>query len=236
MATYHLIYVTTKVKNRKKNERYHSFEKCENARYTMQVERMAGKIKDFVEENVLEKAKEGSDYNGYGWSSWEYRYLLTPAKFKELQALIEGKRAEKAKKPAKTQEDINKAWAKRLAMFTCISIEKAMEIAWEKLKAQGNQIYKLQERQMERYSVRRQKLIDGICRSNPLRRIEDKNHAMAILAASYRHNNTDYDWLLEENRELAQMGYMDWEDVRSEARESVYEKVEEGVIGMIAAQ
>jgi len=58
-----------------------------------------------------------------------YRYLLTPAKFKELQALIEGKKAEKAKKPAKTQEDINKAWAKRLAMFTILERESPLALA-----------------------------------------------------------------------------------------------------------
>ena len=236
MSTYHIIYVTTKVQNRKKNEHYFSFEKCENARWTMQIERMAGKVKDFIEENQLERVKQGQDYNGYGWSSWVYRYLLTPAKVKELQALIEEKKAEKAKKPVKTQEDINKAWAKRLAMFTGISIEKAMEIAEEKLQAQRDQAGVLIERQMhDRYSERRQKLINQIFRANPLRRIEDKDHAMAILAASYRHNCTDYDALLEENRWEAQMGNMDYDQVRSDARAKVAEEVEEGVKRMVGA-
>ena len=92
MATYHIIYVTTKVKNRKKNEQYATFGKCENARQLMYVDRMAGKVKDFVLANSIDNYSAGRDYNGYGYSTWVHGYLLTPAKGRELQALIEGKK------------------------------------------------------------------------------------------------------------------------------------------------
>ncbi len=235
MATYHIIYVTTKVQNRKKNEYYYSFEKCENAREVMTIDRMAGKVKDFITANCLEKKSHGEDYNGYGWSSWRHRYLLTPAKVKELQALIESKKAEKAK-TAKTDKEKEEAWAKRLAKLTGVSIEMAKEIAIEKIKAKMEQWNKLNQRQFSRgYSVKRNRLMDAIERSNPLRYIKDKNHAMAILAASYRHNYTAYDVLLESNRWEAQEGNMDYEEVRSDARAKVAAEVAEGVKRMVGA-
>jgi len=219
MATYHIIFVTTKVQNRKKNEEYGTFDKCENARQLMYVDRMAGKIKDFILGNCIEKDSHGIDYNGYGWGSWIHRYLLTPAKAKELQALIEGKKAEKAKN-VKTKEDIIKAWAKRLDKFTGCGLDVAIGIANEKLEYQKEQTEELWERQQERYSERRQKLIKSIWRANPLRRIEDSDHAQRILAASHRHNSTCYEIALEHYREEAKWGNIDYEDVRSLAREA----------------
>ena len=224
MGTYHTIYVTTKVQNRKKNESYYDFDACHNAREVMDIYPMAGKVKEFVYANAIEKKSYGDDYNGYGWSSWYHNYLLTPAKVKELQALIEGKKA--AAKPPKTEEQIVETWSKRLAKLTGITLEEAKEIAWEKLDAKDDQIAELESRQeTRRYSIKRQSLIRKIERSNPLRRIEDEHHAMCILAASYRHNCTDYDSRLEEYREQAALGGIDYSEVKAMARDAVVNEV-----------
>ena len=224
MATYHTIYVTTKVQNRKKNENYYDFEACHNAREVMEISRMAGKVKEFVHANAIEKKSYGADYNGYGWSSWYYNYLLTPAKAKGLQALIESKNAEK--KPPKTEEQIVETWSKRLAKLAHITLEEAKDIAWEKLEAKEDQIDALCNRQYtRRYSTKRAALIRKIERSNPLRRIKDEYHAMNILAASYRHKYTDYDSKLDEYREQAEWGDIDYSEVKAMARGAVVDKV-----------
>ena len=143
---------------------------------------------------------------------------------KELQALIEGKKA--AAKPPKTEEQIVEAWSKRLAKLAGITLEEAKQIAWEKLDAKDDQIAELESRQeARRYSIKRESLIRKIERSNPLRRIEDEHHAMCILAASYRHNFTDYDSRLEEYRELAACGDIDYSEVKAMARVAVVDKV-----------
>lgn len=217
MATYHIVYVTTKVKNRKKNEQYATFSKCENARRLMSVDRMAGKVKDFVLANSIDHYSAGSDYNGYGYSTWTHGYLLTPAKGRELQALIEGKKVEKKKE--KTQEDIITAWAKRLDKLTGCGVDEAIEIANEKLAYKNEQIVELDNRQVrDGYSKRRQSLINQVSRANPLRRIKDADHAQAILGASHRHNSTCYEVALEHYRDEAKEGNIDHEDVRYLAR------------------
>lgn len=233
MGTYHTIYVTTKVQNRKKNENYYTFDACQNAREVMEIRPMAGKIKEFVLANAVETKSYGDNYNGYGWSSWYHNYLLTPTKVKELQTIIDGKKAKQ--KPRKTEDEIIEAWAKRLSKLTGISIDIAKDIAIEKLNAKTEQRNALINRDSERgYSTRRHALIRKIDRSNPLRRITDRSHAMNILAASYRHNHTDYDAILEDNREKAEWGEMDYEDVRYEARKAVAGEVADGVEKMFA--
>lgn len=226
MGTHHTIYVTTKVQNRKKNENYYDFDACHNAREVMNIHRMAGKIKEFVYANAIEKKSYGAGYNGYGWSSWYHNYLLTPGKAK----VIEGKKA--AAKPPKTEEQIVEAWSKRLAKLAGITLEEANQIAWEKLDAKYDQIAELESRQeTRRYSIKRESLIRKIERSNPLRRIEDEHHAKCILAASYRHNCTDYDSRLEEYREQAAWGDIDYSEVKAMARAAVVDKVSQYMNG-----
>lgn len=181
---------------------------------------MAGKVKEFILENCIENDSHGIEYNGYGWGSWIHRYLLTNVNAKELQALIEGKKAEKAKN-VKTKEDRIKSWAKRLDKLTGCGIDVAIEIANEKLEYQKEKADELEERQIkDRYSARRQKLINQIWRANPLRRIDDADHAQRILAASHRHNNTCYEMALEHYRDEAKFGNIEYEDVRALAREA----------------
>ena len=224
MANWHYIHIKTNVKNKKKGQVYYSFQGCDNAREVILISRMAGKIKEFILANVIETRTYGENYNGYGWEDHYFRYLLTPAKVKELQELINGKKA--AAKPPKTEEQIMEAWSKRLAKLTGITLEEAKQIAWEKLEAKYDQIAELEDRQeSRRYSIKRESLIRKIERSNPLRRIEDEHHAMCILAASYRHNCTDYDWRLEEYRDKAAWGEIDYSEVKARARKMVADMV-----------
>lgn len=235
MGTYHIIYITTKIqdrKNRKKDEEYRSFEKCANAKKYIEINRMAGKVKEFISENCIEEVWHGENFNGYGYSTRIGEYLLTPTKAKELKAIIEGKKVEQSKR-MKTEDEKIESWAKRLAKLTGISIENATKIAIEKINAKTEQRNALIDRDFTRGASRkRHSLIRQIERSNPLRYIRDKEHAMAILAASYRHNCTDYDEILKENRVAAQMGDIDYEDVRTNARAEVASEVSAGVIAM----
>ena len=94
-------------------------------------------------------------------------------------------------------------------------------LAEEKLDDKYRQISDLEDRQISlRYSTRRQKLIDSIYRSNPLRHIRDIEHASNILNASVRHNESDYESMLKEARELADLGEIDHGEVKSYARQN----------------
>jgi len=55
-------------------------------------------------------------------------------------------------------------------------------------------------------------------RENPLRRIENVDHAKAIIQASNRHNNSNYDSLLERYHADAEWGLIDRSEVRENAR------------------
>ena len=70
-------------------------------------------------------------------------------------------------------------------------------------------------------SVRRGKLIAKMERENPLRYIKNEEHAQNILAASERHNNSDYEDKLEEGRELAASGDIDRAEVKEYARNNM---------------
>lgn len=224
MSNYHYIHVKTNVENEKKGQSYYEFKACEKARKVMYIPRMAGKIKDFILANAIETISYGDNYNGYGWADHVHRYLMTPAKVKALQALIDGKKA--AEKPPKTKKQIMEAWSKRLVKLTGITMEEAMGIALEKLNAKVDQCNALIERQNNiRWSKKRYSLINKIERSNPLRRIVDREHAMNILAASYRHNCTDYDERLEEYRDQAAWGDIDYSEVKERARADVADMV-----------
>ena len=81
----------------------------------------------------------------------------------------------------------------------------------------------MEERQDDRYSRRRDSLIGKMRRENPLRRIEGEEHARAILAASERHNTTDYEYQLEHGREEATMGNIERDEVKNFARMAINE-------------
>jgi len=161
------------------------------------------------------------EWNGYGYK--RLPLAVTLSSLKEVRKFNKIKRELNkipTKKP-KTPEEIREKWAKRLVKLTGISMEDALEIAIEKEDYKQEQIYDLEERQIDHYSKRRQTLINQITRSNPLRYIKDSNHAQNILAAHHRHSETNYENLLDEGRELAAEGQIARSEVKDYARQSV---------------
>lgn len=224
MATTRIIYAETAASPR--NQDVYMF--CENGengtttygRKAFELTcRMAGKVKKFIENHAKQVTRHGYDYNGYGYSSFEYRYLMSKKDIKQLQLIINEKSTAKA--APNTDDEKKQAWAKRLAKLTSISIDEALLIADEKLEYKEQQIDKLVERQCSQgYSVKREKLADKLRRSNPLRRIESVEHANAILAASKRHNETPYEHNLEVMSEEAKWGTITHEQARDMARQA----------------
>lgn len=181
--------------------------------------RMAGKVQKYINEHRLAVHYFGTNYNGYGYSTQNYWYLLKPKDAKVVQEMLSKRKGKKRK--VLTQEEKISAWCRRLAKLTGISAETARVLAEEKLDDKYRQISDLEDRQISlRYSTRRQKLIDSIYRSNPLRHIRDKEHASNILNASVRHNESDYESMLKEARELADLGEIDHGEVKSYARQN----------------
>lgn len=168
-----------------------------------------GAVKVFIDQNAKDIKESHWNWNGYGYADHEYIYILTPKKYDSLLDIIKGKTTQKKEKK---NEDSNKkiiTWAKRLAKLTGLSLEEAIKIAFEKIEYKKEELQLLEERQSEKYSIQRDKLIRKKERENPLRRIEDSFHADAILTASKRHKNTNYEHLLKEGRELVKMGVID---------------------------
>ena len=153
-------------------------------------------------------------WNGYG-RPLEGR-IISLADYKKCLVILDKKPVKKER----TQEEITEAWCRRLVKLTDVSIEEARQIAQEKEEYKQEQIDMMEDRQADKYSERRQKLINKMYRANPLRRIEGSEHAQAILSASNRHNNTDYEAKLEEGREKAQWGEIDREEVKEYARQN----------------
>ena len=185
--------------------------------------RMAGKIKEFVNKHQRAVHVYGSGYNGYGYTTENIEYLLTVKDSKVLLTMLDEakarREANRGKQP-QTPEKKKSAWARRLSTLTGVPMEECLDIAAEKLNYQIERINELVERQNERgWSDKREKLIRKIERENPLRRIKDESHAYNILAASVRHNSSDYESRLDEAKELAADGEIDYEEVKRYARE-----------------
>lgn len=120
----------------------------------------------------------------------------------------------------KTEAEKITAWCKRLAKLANITIEEAEQIAEEKRNYQENQIRIMENRQCSSYSVKRGSLIRKMQRENPLRRIVDVNHALAIVGASERHADGSYDGKLEKIHELEKSGLIEKGNARELARSS----------------
>lgn len=157
--------------------------------------------KIWVGKNLEIVSEKGINYNGFGYSDTAKECK----KMTRSQIIQFNKLSKKTKKPIKTEQEKIENWAKRLSKLTSITYEEALIIADEKKDYQDEQVAELEERQSERYSIQRQKLINKIEKSNPLRYIKNSEHAKAIIIASDRHHS-NYDNLLEEGRELVRMG------------------------------
>lgn len=131
--------------------------------------------------------------------------------------------------PKKTPEQIREEWAKRLVRLLPdeVTLEEALVIADEKLEYRRDEIQALEMRQNGYWSDEREKLIRKMKRENPLRRIKDVDHAENILAASERHNQTDYDKYLARARQLADEGIILRSEVKRQARMWAREDLEE---------
>lgn len=152
--------------------------------------------------------KETVQYTGFGYRRIDLR--VTNEEWKE----IEKEMKPKAKK--KTAEEKKKIWIKRLAKLAEISEEEAEKIANEKEEYHEDRLADLYEKQSIRRSRAREEIIKKLERENPLKKIKDENHARAVILASERHNNTDYEELLKEGKELREEGII--EDVKKFAR------------------
>lgn len=227
MAIYNNVFVPTRfssVDNAQKKDKKSTFMSFEGKVFrSVYAGDMRGKIKDFVKANKIGFNIEGTDYNGYGYSNHYKSYFLDAKKGKEFLALVESKKNKKSK--PKTVAQMREAWCCRLvrllsgcAGYEWVTIEVARDMAKEKLAYQIQQIEKVEDRQRISYSEKRESLIRKMIRENPLRYIKDVDHAMAIVQASHRHNNTNYEALLEHYRDEAMCGEINRDEVKDFAR------------------
>ena len=216
------IFIPTKGKDENKFKRIPAFEKVSKTLFKEVASgfRMSGKVKEFIQQHQLAVHCYGSDFNGYGYSTDNYEFLLHPKEAKTVLQMLEDRTVASNKRKTPSKADQKTAWCRRLSKLTGITLEVAKSIADEKIEAKWQQIAELERRQdTQRYSIKREKLIRKVERSNPLRRIKDRDHAFAILQASVRHNSSDYDAVLEEAREMAVWGDLDRSQVKDYARE-----------------
>ena len=182
---------------------------------------LLGKLKTFVEEKKIAYHTYGANYNGYGYQDHYHEYYLTAKDGKAFIELLNGKKT--TAKKVKSYEEVRDEWARSLVRKSknAVSFEDAKTIAEEKLKYKDERIDAMRSRQDERYSVKREKLINKMQRENPLRRIIDYDHALAIIDASNRHNKTSYDKFLQEAHELERYGEIERGTAKEWAREQI---------------
>ena len=172
-------------------------------------------------------------WNGYGYERLPIAVTLsTIGEVRKFNKICK-KLTEKKEKPTETRSPAQKieSWCKRLSLLSGISIEEARNIAQEKIDYLDVNIEK-------RFSSAQAYEPKGITARYPLwvkqaekdyyrfyedesvalRKITDKEHAYAILSASNRHNNTNYESKLEEGKELAKIGNIEKSEVRNYAR------------------
>lgn len=183
--------------------------------------KLLGKLKTFVEEKKIAYHTYGDNYNGYGYEDHYHEYYLTAKDGKAFIELLNGKKA--TTKKIKSDEEIRDEWARSLVKKSknAVSFEDAQIIAEEKLRYKDERIAAMWSRQDERYSVKREKLINKMKRENPLRRIIDYDHALAIIDASNRHKKTSYDKFLQQAHELERYGEIERGTAKEWAREQI---------------
>ena len=174
------------------------------------------------------------EWNGYGYTKLG-KHLLSAHYAevkKELKKLL--KKAVYGKwryKEEKTEEKIQK-WAERLAKLTLITLDEALDIAYEKIEFKVDKLFDSMNYECSGWKIpawkkkaeRDYDRIAGIGgdRSKALDRIEDEGHAQAILIASRRHNLSDYDEKLQEAKELLVSGELnDKVDIKDWARQNM---------------
>ena len=147
MSTIHTIFIPSYGKDETKFERIPDFEGKTKANLFKRVVasfRMAGKVKDYVNEHKIDMYRKDSNYNGYGYSRHEYGYLMSRKDALTVKAMLEAK--PKTKKTALSLEDRMKAWARRLHRLTGVSVEVCLNIANEKINYHTERINELIDR------------------------------------------------------------------------------------------
>ena len=145
-------------------------------------------------------------YNKYGAIKEGKKLIYSAEVCKKVLAELKTLKPKKEAKKISEAEKVS-AWARRLAKLTDITLEKAEKIAQDKIEAKEKEIENLRDRQIVHgFSKRREKMINKIERSNPLRRIIDSDHAVRILWANERHQNSNYDDLLRKAEALGLTG------------------------------
>ena len=147
------------------------------------VPRMAGKIKEYINSINCKSYCIGTDWNGYGYANKTYYYEVNRKQLIHITEILNQKKKtvkNAVKNALKTAEQKIENWCRRLCKLTSITMEKAKEIAKEKIDYKYQKINEMIERQTEHYSVKRQSLINKMTKANPLRRIENVEHAQAI--------------------------------------------------------
>ena len=183
--------------------------------------KLLGKLKTFVEEKKVDYRTYGDNFNGYGYEDRYHEYYLTAKDGKAFLELLNGKKT--TEKKVKSDEEVRDEWARSLVKKSknAVSFEDAQTIAEEKLKYKEDRIAAMWSRQDERYSTKREKLINKMQRENPLRRIIDYDHALAIIDASNRHNTTPYDKFLQQAHELERYGEIERGTAKEWARQQI---------------
>lgn len=232
MATRHFVCAPTRFKSIESAEKSAKKEsiKCNHLMHDGVVFRsvwcgeMRGSVKEFISQHVIFTKIENWGFNGYGYKHHYNYHIMSSADSKAFISLVDGKKKEKKEM---TWEQKRDAWARRLVkLLSCcdgykwVTMEVATEIANEKADYQQEKINEMIERQSGRYSTRRETLIRKMERENPLRRIENVDHAKAIITASNRHNNSNYEVLLDEYKWKAKLGNINHEEIRALARQN----------------
>lgn len=173
------------------------------------------------------------EYNGYGYENLG-KWLLAKnydIVLKVLKKLLKNNvKVIKEKKEVTEEEKIEK-WAKRLAKFTNISVDNAILIAEEKIEYKIDKLfdavnYECSGWKIPSWQKKAERDYDKIAgafgdRSKALDRIKDEEHAQAILIASKRHKESNYEAKLEEAKELVLSGELDKVDVQDWARKNI---------------
>ena len=226
MGTYRQVFTATKFSSVENANKKHKSEVSASERngivYVCIFDgKLLGKLKTFVEEKKIAYHTYGDNYNGYGYQNHYHEYYLTAKDGKAFIEMLNGKKT--TEKKVKSYEEVRDEWARSLVRKSkkAISFEDAQSIAEEKLKYKEDRIAAMWSRQDERYSVKREKLINKMQRENPLRRIIDYDHALAIIDASNRHNKTPYDKFLQEAHELERYGEIERGTAKEWAREQI---------------
>lgn len=184
---------------------------------TEMVPRLAGKIRDelFSRKFIRDIEKNGPD-------DVRCTYTLSDRDYRELVSII--KENTPVKRRIFSEREKKEYWCKRLSKLSGVDFQTALMVAEEKIDYKWKQIDMLRSKQDDHYSKRREDLINFMSRQNPLRYIEDEEHALNILKAYKRHNFSNYDELLEEGHLLAEEGEIDRRDVRAFARHNLEDK------------